>query len=93
MSIFDVDDPEIRVELAFAGDDLRGRGAIDPVFVMKPREPSHTIITRLALRRGSKDGHAAIKTIQYDENSPGFCCAPFAQRAERAFNCAAPQVS
>ncbi len=93
LSVFDVHDPQIRVEFAFARDDLRARGTIYPVFVMKPREPSHTVIARLALRGRTKDGHPAIKAVQNNENRPGFGCATLTQRAERALDFAAAQVS
>ena len=60
---------------------------------MKPREPSHAVIARLALRRGAKDRHATIKAIQNNNNSARLCCASLAQRAERTLSRATAQVS
>ena len=89
---FDIDDPQVGIELAFAGDELGCGGGVDPFVVVQAREAAHAVIARLALRRRAEARHPAVETIENDEDGASLLRAAFAQGRERALDGAAAQI-
>lgn len=93
MPVLHIDDPQVRIETAFALETLRDSRRIDPSVGVHAREPTRAVVAGLALRGRAKERQASVQTIHDDEYSARLGRAASAQGRERAFDSAATQIS
>lgn len=92
LPIFEIDNPNIRIEFHFARQAIFNCKRVGPFRVMHPAEsPCRIIGFQFALRRWAIERPCAIKPIKPDKDGACFRCTPFAQNGKSTFNLGAAQ--
>jgi hypothetical protein len=93
LTILDIDDPKVRIEIDLALQTFFYLGRLDPFFFVSAQpEAFDAMFAKFRLRRRRIKRSSTVQAIDFDEYRPRFRRASPPQRCNRSFDGATPQI-